>query len=788
MIPWLLNNALSATFLAALAMLFIALFRPSPAIKHLLWLIVLLKLVVPTGLIWTVSLPFEELWAPPTPVIETQLAVEEGSMIDEELFVVEMSELSALESMPLLAANTPSEVPAVKPAYDLLIWAMLLWGTGGLLMAAWQISQTVRFARFANRSVPATGPLLEEVGNVARRLRVPMPEVRILAGLSSPVMWCLWKPVLLWPVGLDQRLKGLGRQAVIAHELAHLRRRDHWSRWLEMVGGVLHWWNPVYWLTRRRLRDNAELACDAWAVGQTDRRVYAEALLAVCSFNPRRRPAPAVGIHGEGRRAMQERLTMIMRERSSHPLALGAKLFVAVLAIAALPAWTLGQAKTEVKDVLVTVAVEGEETEATKLESQIAELQKKLAALKTANAVKKTKVAPKSESIRVTATADVANGTRSIKVLGADGKEMKDVKVIVIDGKESGTPKVIETKPDTLFFRVEPQVQVKGVQAKPVEKVVVGQVQVQEQAKPVEKVVVGQVQVQEQGRPADKAGEPAKVKTFTIKPDTVNFAGTKVITSGTDGIKIIGPDGKEMKDVKVIVVDPATVGKVEAKAKYVLGAGLNSDAGVTGTIVLTPHAPSKTEAKATTAPGKAATTEGVTGTIVLRDPALKTISPVPYIQRLYRNADGATHVEAIAKANPDMKSVTLSRATYKLHKDQATILASLLANIKATVMETKIDGDTIIVTTTPDVQAAVASMVKLLSSEEKGKRIQLELKSSEKPAKTTHKVEEESKKLKESDRLLLDMAKLIELKGKVNDVTTIVVDPSNPSEKAKPVK
>ena len=121
---------------------------------------------------------------------------------------------------------------------------------------------------------------------MAKRLGVRVPGVRVLAGLASPVLWCLGRPVLLWPDGLECRLKGEGRRAVIAHELAHLRRRDHWVRRLEMVAAVLHWWNPLFWVARKKLRADAELACDAWAAGQADRRAYAEALLEVVLIQP----------------------------------------------------------------------------------------------------------------------------------------------------------------------------------------------------------------------------------------------------------------------------------------------------------------------------------------------------------------------------------------------------------------------------------------------------------------------------------------------------------------------
>jgi len=55
----------------------------------------------------------------------------------------------------------------------------------------------------------------------------------------------------------DDSLDGL-----IVHELAHVRRRDHWVGWLELLTGLLWWWNPLYWYARHQLRENAELACD----------------------------------------------------------------------------------------------------------------------------------------------------------------------------------------------------------------------------------------------------------------------------------------------------------------------------------------------------------------------------------------------------------------------------------------------------------------------------------------------------------------------------------------------
>ncbi len=60
MIDWLFTNALAALALALIAGILIWTFRPAPAVRHALWLIVLLKLVSPTGLVVSVPLPVEQ--------------------------------------------------------------------------------------------------------------------------------------------------------------------------------------------------------------------------------------------------------------------------------------------------------------------------------------------------------------------------------------------------------------------------------------------------------------------------------------------------------------------------------------------------------------------------------------------------------------------------------------------------------------------------------------------------------------------------------------------------------
>ena len=76
------------------------------------------------------------------------------------------------------------------------------------------------------------------------------------------------------------------RATLLAHELAHLRRRDHWVRCLELLVTGLYWWLPVVWMARHALREAEEQCCDAWVVWAFPdaARSYAETLLDTLDF------------------------------------------------------------------------------------------------------------------------------------------------------------------------------------------------------------------------------------------------------------------------------------------------------------------------------------------------------------------------------------------------------------------------------------------------------------------------------------------------------------------------
>ena len=355
MVQWLIVHSVVAAMLAVVVAAANRCFRLAPAARHLLWLIVLIKLLTPPVLYWpwplpgfgtapaAPVLPLAEASSPPVPspvgnagtvVIDLPPQIDGGPAIDG--------------SAP--PAPTAPPLPMRQAAAPAFSWEWLaaaaswIWLAGAMVCALRQGWRILYWRRRLSRGGPAPQGLEAIVHDLAGPLGVRSPRIVVMPGPSSPMLWGFGAPLLIWPVGLEERLSAEGRRAVILHELAHLRRRDHWVGWLLLVGGCIWWWHPLFWWVRTRLAQEAELACDAQVVATAPdaRRAYAEALLEVCQRLSSAAAVPALGAAG-GRRDLERRLVMIMREAAPRRLSWAAMLGGCVLGLLAAPAWTLGE-------------------------------------------------------------------------------------------------------------------------------------------------------------------------------------------------------------------------------------------------------------------------------------------------------------------------------------------------------------------------------------------------------------------------------------------------------------
>ena len=140
------------------------------------------------------------------------------------------------------------------------------------------------------RSSSSSADLRGLAQRVAGRLALDrLVDVLESPAIAVPVMIGWLKPVVILPTAAIAGLTPIQVEALIAHELAHVRRHDYLVNLLQSVVETLLFYHPAVWWVSRDVRESREQCCDDMAVGVCDRVVYASALadLAAMAMNPR---------------------------------------------------------------------------------------------------------------------------------------------------------------------------------------------------------------------------------------------------------------------------------------------------------------------------------------------------------------------------------------------------------------------------------------------------------------------------------------------------------------------
>jgi beta-lactamase regulating signal transducer with metallopeptidase domain len=233
---------------------------------------------------------------------------------------------------------------ATAPSAWVWPWLAVVWASGSFVLIGIEGARLVRLHRRIRAARPAEPVLVERVAALSTRLGIEPPRVCEIDALRAPLVWCVGRPVLLWPAGLAADGSGASDACVdglLVHELAHIKRRDHFVGWIELTAGIVWWWNPLYWYVRAARREQAELACDAWVIDALPhgRRAYAESLLALAIGPAGPSPLTVLAVRAGTRRALERRLVMIMKGRAAVRLPVVGLFALLFLVAATFPAW-----------------------------------------------------------------------------------------------------------------------------------------------------------------------------------------------------------------------------------------------------------------------------------------------------------------------------------------------------------------------------------------------------------------------------------------------------------------
>ena len=229
----------------------------------------------------------------------------------------------SLTTPPAAAARAAVTLDGVHGNY-LAAAALAVWACGFTAIAVCWLVRWRRVHALRRTATPFGAP---------SSVKYAVP-VMSSSGLGEPGVFGILRPVLLLPEGIGERLNPAQLDAILAHELCHVRRRDNLTSTIHMAVQALFWFHPLVWWLGARLLDERERACDEEVLRLGSKpQVYAEGILNVCKLYVESPLSCVSGVTGAN---LKRRIEQIMTQRTGGRLSSTRKLLLAGAALLAL--------------------------------------------------------------------------------------------------------------------------------------------------------------------------------------------------------------------------------------------------------------------------------------------------------------------------------------------------------------------------------------------------------------------------------------------------------------------
>jgi len=349
--------------------------RASAAVRHWICSLAVLSLVL-VPLI-EVVIPAWSMPILPPPSIEAanvqppsgyalkdnRVVVSRGKVVVEPVVSGGASPVSAANSAPVPAPVATPTVPsaATGRASDLpwraIVFAFWLLGAARVL-GGWLL-QMRRIARLTRQGkIVCEADWRTLVDALRAEFGVRRHVTLVASGqVSMPMTWGFWRPVIVLPAEA-LRWAAERRRIVIAHEMAHIARRDYVMQTLAMLSGALHWFNPLVWRMIDTLAIERERACDdrVLALAQMRSSDYAANLLAISqAASTQWRGALAMGTQRRSHLAQRIRRILDVEQRRQ-PLRRSVRVGVLLLMVMVLPFSTVQFSRAQSQPIILSIA------------------------------------------------------------------------------------------------------------------------------------------------------------------------------------------------------------------------------------------------------------------------------------------------------------------------------------------------------------------------------------------------------------------------------------------------
>jgi bla regulator protein BlaR1 len=326
--PAMGNHLWQSTLFAVIAGLLTLVLRKNHArARYWLWLAASLKFLIPFSLLVSVGRSLGWSHGSTNASSGLYFAMEEMSQPFTQSATPAVSQVSAVPASQFLA-NLTHLLPVILAAAWLcgFIAVVIVW------CARWRRMSVAMRAAVPLREGREVRALrrVERTAGIRKRIDLFLSRASLEPGIFG-----IARPVLVWPEGISERLEDTHVEAILAHEVWHVRRRDNLAAAVHMFVEAIFWFHPLVWWLGARLVEERECACDEEVLELgSNRQAYAESILKICEFCIGSPLACVSGVTGAD---LKKRIVHIMTEGTAKKLNFSKKLLLGtagVLAIA----------------------------------------------------------------------------------------------------------------------------------------------------------------------------------------------------------------------------------------------------------------------------------------------------------------------------------------------------------------------------------------------------------------------------------------------------------------------
>jgi len=325
---WVIQGSFMAGILVMLILILQFLFQNKLEArwKYLLWIPVAIRLLLPWAPESSLSLYnvlslesfmpgiHQQMQDPSISASETGEQVK-GSVAEKYGIVVRITELTA-----------PTDTSGSKPenhfwwneftAMGFVPVLVLIWLTGVLLLVAKTIYDQLRLQHALRAGSRIETPLLLALFHDTRQQLGVKRKVEFVSSerIPGPAVVGFCKPTVVISPSLLMSLHEGQLQYILAHEFAHVRRRDVAVNWIMHLVLILHWFNPLVWLAVNRARQDQEMACDAFVLDRMrpqQNNAYGQTIIQVLEHFSGDHRLPGLAGLSATHKQMKRRLIMI---------------------------------------------------------------------------------------------------------------------------------------------------------------------------------------------------------------------------------------------------------------------------------------------------------------------------------------------------------------------------------------------------------------------------------------------------------------------------------------------